>query len=128
MVNKVIGSLFFIELIVALSIAVYWSSNNIPAHTITLSNDVLGFLKQCSRELNEFRLEIPSIPKIDYFETDDNWLLILNAFIGFVNGISGVINFVIMIINFLVQLLQFLFILIKNLFALIDNLKVQTQL
>lgn len=126
MVNKIICSFFFIELIVALLIGVYWSANDIPIHQVTLSTEFLAFMKNCSNELNQFKLEIPQIPSIEYFNTDDNtWYLILNAFIGFVNGISGIINFLVMIINYLLELISFIFIMVKNLFALIDNVQSQ---
>lgn len=111
-----------VDLFIAIGVSLYWVTNGIETHQISLGAPFMSFLNSCSRDLSDIKIEIPSIPKIPYFEEGSGWLLILNAFIAFVNGISGVINFLITIINVLIEVLEFLFIIIRNLMTFKDTL------
>lgn len=138
MVNKILTSLFFVELIIALSIAVYWTNNNIEFHTIKIGGEFLSFLNTTSSQLNNNRFEIPNIPNIpniEFMDTNDNanwWEGILNFFVNFangffmfLNGVINILNFLITIVNYVIQLAQFIVLLIGNLFNMIGKLQSQ---
>lgn len=137
MINKIVVSFFFFDLVVAMLISLYWVANDISYHQITIGPEFLSFLRMCSSELNGFKIEIPdipSIPKIEYMTQENaqwyelvlNFLVnIFNGLITFLNGVVNILNFVVTIINVIIQVLEFLFILIKNIFNMTDALKVQ---
>ena len=134
MINKILVSFFFTELLIALGIALYWNSYGIAYHQVSIGPSFLSFMNTCSYELNQFKLEIPSIPdipKIDSLQMEDTnwWNAVLNFFVAFANGfftfLNGVVlilNFLIVVINTIIQLLQFVFILVKNLITMKDVL------
>lgn len=111
-----------VDLFIAIGVSLYWVTNGIETHQISLGAPFMSFMRSCSIDLQDIKFEIPQIPKIDLFEVDNGWLLILNAFIAVVNGLSGLINFIIMIVNTIIELLEFIFIVIRNLIDFKDTL------
>lgn len=120
MIRKIIFSLILFCLLVAISIKIFDSSIT----RVQLGTPFLSFMNSCNLELNEFKIEIPSIPSIPKVSNlDVNFFEgILNAFISFVNGLTTLLNFVITFFNVIIQLLQFIFIVLKNLITFRDNL------
>ena len=111
MIKKIICALFLVCLFIAIPISLA------GVHRVTLSDGAIAFLQNCSRELNEFKIEIPSIPSIPTINVG-----FLDVLINFINGFVVLINFVITIVNIVIQLLQFIFIIVKNLITLKDYL------
>jgi len=140
MINKIVVSFFFFDLVVATLISLYWVANNIDYHQITIGPEFLSFVRSCSQELNGFKIEIPDIPdipKIEYMTQENaqwyelvlNFLVnVVNGLVTFLNGVVNLLNFVVTIVNVIIQVLEFLFILIKNLFTMTDALKVQNAI
>ena len=134
MINKIIASFFFVELLVALTIGVYWSMNNIPVHTIELGSPFLSYVNSCSIQLNEWNhISIPDIPSIpmDLFNNanaEGNFILdwfisFVNGFFTFINGLIVILNVLILAINTIFDVLKFLFIFLKNLETLVSQLE-----
>lgn len=114
MIKKIILSLFLGCLFIAIPLSLA------GIHRVSLSDGVISFLQNCSRELNDFKVEIPQIPKIPTINVG-----FLDVLINFINGFVILINFVITLVNIIIQLLEFLFIIIKNLITLKDYLAVR---
>lgn len=138
MINRIIGTFFFVDLLIALFIAIYWSTNNIDFHTIKLGEDFMSFIYKTSAQLDDYKFVIPNIPKIDMITPVDNmenanwWDNVLNFFVNFangfftfINGVTSVINFVINVVNYIIQLVQFIALLLGNFFNMIGNLQTQ---
>lgn len=135
MVNKIIASFFLFDLIVALLICAVWSAQGVEFHEVEIGADFLSFVRQCSNELNNNKIEIPNIPQIPMIEDisaegDSNWwsqvldffINFANGFFTFINAVINILNFFVQTINIIIQLLQFIFILLRNIFTLRDNL------
>jgi len=118
MIKHIIFASILVFLFVAISIKV---ADPTITH-VDLGSPFLAFLKNCNLELQDFKIEIPSIPKIDSFSELNGFEFIVNAFVTFVNAISGLINFVITILNVVIQLFQFIFIVLKNFITLRDTI------
>lgn len=135
MVNKIIASFFMFDLIVALLICAVWSAQGVEFHQVEIGADFLSFVRQCSTELNNNKIEIPNIPQIPKIEKvfaqeSSNWwsqvldffVSFANGFFTFINAVINILNFFVQAINIIIQLLQFIFILLRNIFTLRDNL------
>lgn len=94
---------------------------------VELGPSFLAFMNTCNRDLNNFKIEIPNIPRIPSPPNLDGFWAILNAFISFGNFIIGVINVGITLINVVIQLIEFIIIMIKNLIAFKDVLAVNSS-
>lgn len=81
---------------------------------VELGGPFLAVMNQTSKDLQNFKIAIPDIPKIPLFESPQGFELVLNFLIKVTNGISGVLNFLIMLINTIIQLLEFIFLMVKN--------------
>ena len=116
MIKKVI----FAGIVLCLFIAIPFALMGIQH--VELGQPFMTFLRGCNLELNQYKVEIPSIPEIPSPPNPSGWLLILNAFISFANFFVKIINVMTSILSVIIQLFQFIFILIKNLITLKDSL------
>lgn len=110
MIKKIVFFFIFILLAISIPLAL------LGIERVSLSNEVLAFLKNCNRELQDFKVEIPTIPSIPTINVG-----FVDAFINFINGFVVLINFVITFVNILIQVLQYLFVIVKNLGTLKDS-------
>lgn len=116
MIKNILYSLIFICLMFAISLSMFGVTH------VELGAPFMSFLQQSNRELNDFIIEIPSIPMIPLMEKTNALMLILNVLITFVNGLSNLINFLITIVNIIIKVLQFVFILLNNFITMRDGL------
>lgn len=142
MIKNIVFSLLLICLLVAVSIKLVDSS---ITH-VELGTPFFTLLNTTSIELASFKIEIPNIPRLDYFhELGEETITINNAWdafrlslaqfnilrnffnsiISFINFITTIVNFTIMLLNVVIQTLQFTFILLKNLIVFRDTLVAQ---
>lgn len=82
---------------------------------IELGNDYYLFMAGVSKNFENWKFTIPNIPTIPKMENAEGFVLILNAFISFVNGFVQFINILITVTNSIVQLLQFVITLVYTL-------------
>lgn len=116
MIKRIIACGFLLCLFVAIPLAL------MGIEKVELGSPFLAFLKNCNRELNDFKIEIPNVPHIPNLDVQNDFLAFVNVVINFINGLVNVINFVVMFFNVIISVLQFLFILIKNLITFKDML------
>lgn len=116
MIKKIIASAILLCLFIAIPLYV------LGFEKVTLGAPFLAFMKNCSRELNDFAIAIPDIPQISKFEAPAGIFVVINFMIDLVNGLSSFINFVILMCNQIIQLLQFIFIIVKNLITFKDTI------
>lgn len=133
MINRIIVSFFFAELLLAVGISLVWFAGGVEPHQIQLGTPFISFMNSCNRDLNSFKIAIPNIPSIPSLdairEINNFWDVIVNllvnianAFFTFLNGVIKLLNFLIQIINVVIELLEFIFIILKNAIVLRDTL------
>lgn len=117
MIRKIIYAGIFLCLLIAIPLSLMGIEKVEPGMPF------LAFLKNCNRELNDFKIEIPNIPAIPLLDTEGNpFLNFVNGVINFLNGVSNLINFIITLLNVVIQVIQFIFIVVKNLIIFKDTL------
>lgn len=116
MIKKIIFSLIFVCLIVAIPLAV------MGIKKVELGEPFLAFIRVTADDAERWKLSIPEIPKIPVFSDASGFELVLNALIKFINVIIWLLNAIRSVINLIIGFLQFFFFLIKNLFNLSDTL------
>lgn len=107
--------MIFLSLVIAIPLAV------LGFKRVELGTAGMSLIKTTSIELNNFKIEIPSIPMIPQFKTPNGFELVLNFLIAVVNGLSTLVNFIITLLNIIIQLLEFIFLIIKNLIQFKDS-------
>ena len=123
MIKKVLFSLIFLCLCIAVPLALMGYKH------VDLGSGFIGFMSNCSHELESFKIgipDIPPIPKIDFLASSGGLEVlfnILNAIIGFFNVIINIINIGCDVINIVISLVQFIVIVIKNLIWFKDSLQ-----
>ena len=108
MIRKIIFSSIFVLLLFSISLYLF------GVRRVELGSTFLSFMKNCSRELENFKISIPNIPSIPLMDEVNGILIVVDLLTKFFNGLINVINFIILILNTVIQVLQFLFILLKN--------------
>lgn len=116
MIKNILFSLIFVCLMFAVSLSMFGVTH------VELGAPFMSFLQQTNRQLNDFKIAIPSIPLIPLMEQTNFFMAILNVLVSFVNGLVNLINFIITIVNIIIQLLQFVFILLNNFITMRDDL------
>ena len=116
MIRNILYSLIFICLMFAVSLSMFGITH------VELGAPFMSFLQSTNRQLNDFKIAIPSIPLIPLMEQTNFFMALLNVLVSFVNGLSNLINFIITIVNIVIQLLQFIFILLNNFITMRDDL------
>ena len=122
MIKKVIFAGVVLCLFIAIPLAL------MGIRHVELGQPFMTFLRNCNLELNQYKVEIPDIPKIPTPPNPSGWQLILKAFVSFMNFFVDVINVFTSIISTIIQLFQFIAIMIKNLITLKDSLANQEAL
>ena len=88
---------------------------------IGIGEDYYSFMKSVSRDFENFKIEIPNIPKIPTITkkyNDSEWAIInaiftiINVIINFFNGVISVLNVTILIFNIVLQVLEFIVLLL----------------
>lgn len=119
MIKKVIFAGIVLCLFIAVPLALMGINH------VELGQPFMTFLRNCNLELNQYKVEIPDIPEIPTPPNPTGWLLILKAFVAFMNFFVKIINVFTSILSTIIQLFQFLGIMIKNLITLKDSLAAQ---
>ena len=114
MIKKIALSLILVCLFIAIPLAV------IGIKKVELGSAFLGFMRQVSATYDKWDIAIPTIPTIDKVSENNNWFLLLNAFIDVVNVFSRIVNILILILNIAIQLFQFVCSLLWEIIHLID--------
>lgn len=122
MVNKIVASLIFVSLLLAISIKLIGIANGVDITHVELSGPVLAFFRSTSMELENYKIAIPDIPMIPPLEDVSGAWAILQVLVNFINGFVNVLNFLVMVINTAIQLIEFLVLLIKNLIIMRNQL------
>lgn len=108
MIKKIIVSTFFVLLLFSISLYLAGITH------VELGSHAMAFLKNCSRELESFKIAIPNIPSIPNMEDVNGFMVVVDVLVKFINGLVNVLNFIILVLNTLIQLIQFIFIILKN--------------
>ena len=114
MIKKIALSLILVCLFIAIPLAV------VGVKKVDLGPAFIGFMRQVSATYDKWDIAIPTIPTIDKVSENNNWFLLLNAFIDVVNICSRIVNILILILNVIIQLFQFICSLLWELIHLID--------
>lgn len=116
MIKRIIAYLILFCLIIAVPLSLAGITR------VELGGSFLALMKNTSRELNEFKIAIPSIPNIPKLDQVGGIWEVINVLVTFINGFVNVLNFLVTILNYAIQLIQFLVLLIKNMIVFRDSL------
>lgn len=122
MVKKIIFSGIVLCLFIAIPLALMGYKQ------VELGTPFLALMRSVSRDLDNFKIEIPDIPNIPHFSTiEASGVLevlfnILNAIINFFNVIIFLINTIVDVINIVIQLIQVIVLIVKNLINFKDTI------
>lgn len=122
MVKKIIFSGIVLCLFIAIPLALMGYKQ------VELGTPFLALMRSVSRDLDSFKIEIPDIPKIPKFSSQEaSGVLevlfnILNAIINFFNVIIFLINTVADVVNIIIQLIQVIVLIVKNLITFKDSI------
>ena len=89
---------------------------------VELGEPFLALMRASTRDVEQYKVAIPSIPFIPVFENASGFQLILNAFIRFLNIFVWLLNAISSVTNVVIQFLQFIFFMIRNLINFKDTL------
>lgn len=123
MIKRIIASIILICLFIAIPLALMGYKK------VELGAPFLALMNNVSKDLAEFKIEIPSIPMIPKYELQEAsgglevLINILNALINFVNMLITIVNALVTCINVVIQLLQVIFLVIKNLVTFKDSIQ-----
>lgn len=117
MIKRIVACLLFFCLIIAIPLAIA------GVERVELGGAFMALLRNTSKELNTYKIEIPNIPSIPRLNSATGFMVVIDLLISFINGLVNLLNFVVMILNYVIQVLEFFCLLIKNLFTFRDNLQ-----
>lgn len=116
MIKKMIVSMFFICLVIAIPLAMLGIKH------VDLGPSFIKFLSQTSLDMEKWQLQIPNIPDIPKPPSLGGWLDILSVIIDFFNFLIDLFNVIIGMFNFVLMFTQYIFTLVKNLIMFKDTL------
>lgn len=117
MIRKMTLSIIFVCLCIAIPLAM------LGYKKVELGTPFLALMSTTTRDLNNYKVQIPDIPRIPLFENPEGILIVIQFLIKVVNGLTALINVIILVVNYVIQILEFLVLLVRNLIQFKDSLE-----
>lgn len=114
MINRIIFSLFFICLIIAIFLLGFGITH------VDIGTDFYAFMAGVSVRMNDFKIDIPNIPQIDAGSVQSGGI---NALVNIGNFFINFLNVIITIINLVNKVTEFFIIIIVQFVEMLINVK-----
>lgn len=117
MFKRIIAVIMLLCLLIAVPLAL------LGIKRVELGEPFLALMHAVTKDLNNFKVEIPDIPLIDFGDKVGAGWDVIKAIASFFNFFIRIINVFILLINIVIQLFQVIFLVVRHLITFKDTLQ-----